>query len=284
MPFEGLTFYDVLWFFILYAVMGWCVEVVFCSANTGKFVNRGFLNGSLCPIYGFGVVLIVGLLQPFHNTLLPLYLLSALLCSLLELVGGFILKKVFHTTWWDYSDQPFNLGGHVCLKFSLLWGVACVVVVRVVHPLVATFVAWLPQTPGIVLLAVFYGLLLADLIVTVAGIRKLNRDLGELARVAQGLHAGSDKAAERLGNTAIALAGKVDELDLDGKKQQLLDGMNRQKEKLQQLMERRSPVRNRLLKAFPDMKNHRFNEALQQLKAALDAKKKKPEKPEDEQG
>ena len=118
-----MTFYDLLWYFTIYSFLGWCSEVIFATVTTGKFVNRGFLNGPVCPIYGFGMVLVLAILTPVQQSGLALFFGGMILASALELAGGWALKKIFHTTWWDYSDQPFNLGGYICLKFSLAWGV-----------------------------------------------------------------------------------------------------------------------------------------------------------------
>lgn len=128
-----MTFYDLLWYFTIYSFLGWCSEVIFATVTTGKFVNRGFLNGPVCPIYGFGMSLVLLVLLPFSDNIPLLFIGGALLTSAIELVGGWALKKFFHTTWWDYSDQPFNLGGYICLKFSILWGLCVVVVIRIVH-------------------------------------------------------------------------------------------------------------------------------------------------------
>ncbi|MGD9560613.1 MAG: hypothetical protein AB7V55_08425 [Oscillospiraceae bacterium] len=304
----SFTLYQILFYFIIYAFVGWCIEVVFCSVNTGQFVNRGFLNGPLCPIYGFGAVIILVLLEPLANSLLLLFLASVVLTSALELLTGFLLKKLFHTTWWDYSNQPFNIGGYVCLKFSLLWGVACLILVKAVHPLLADLVDWLPKTLGWVLLAVFYAALLADLVVTVAAIRKWNRELGELTRLAEGIHAGSDRLAKNLGNTAIAVADKVEALELEQKKTQLLEKMETDRERLaadaaaarqrmddrlqtgastakqryQQLLQKRHPVREHLMRAFPDMRNLRHPDALEALRKAIEERKARGKQGQDE--
>lgn len=134
------TIYELLCFFVIYSVLGWCLEVCFCTINTGQFVNRGFLNGPVCPIYGFGMVIVLVALTPLAHSLPVLFVGGALLTSALELAAGWILKKVFHTSWWDYSDVPFNLGGYICLKFSLAWGVAVVAVMKGVQPAVAALV------------------------------------------------------------------------------------------------------------------------------------------------
>ena len=200
------TIYELLCFFVIYSVLGWCLEVCFCTINTGQFVNRGFLNGPVCPIYGFGMVIVLVALTPLAHSLPVLFVGGALLTSALELAAGWILKKVFHTSWWDYSDVPFNLGGYICLKFSLAWGVAVVAVMKGVQPAVAALVRAVPRTLGIVLLCAAGAAFACDLAVTVAGILKLNRDLGHIAEVARLLHAGSDRLAEGLGDTALALS------------------------------------------------------------------------------
>ena len=125
MPPSEFVVKTVYWFF-LYGCIGWGVEVVYAAIKEHKLVNRGFLCGPICPIYGFGMVIVLVALTPLAHSLPVLFVGGALLTSALELAAGWILKKVFHTSWWDYSDVPFNLGGYICLKFSLAWGVAVV--------------------------------------------------------------------------------------------------------------------------------------------------------------
>lgn len=255
---ESFTFYTIAWYFCIYAMLGWCLEVCFCTVYTGKFVNRGFLNGPVCPIYGFGMVIILLVLTPLYNNLLLLYLGAVLLTSALELGTGFVLKKVFHTSWWDYSDAPYNLGGYICLQFSLLWGVGGVVAIRGIHPLVAKLVGFIPKTIGWAMLCVIFALFLCDVIVTITEIAKLNKDLGRIEEVAQKLHAGSDVLAKNLGDGALVMDEKFD----DAKKEAniYLDLLRTE------WRERKHAVRGRLLKAFPRAKNTRHSAALEALK------------------
>ena len=158
---------EVLLFFASYAIMGWIAEVIFAALRTGKFVNRGFLNGPLCPIYGFGVVAVVLALWPVKDNMILLFAGSLILTSALEFITGLILEKVFHDHWWDYSKEPFNIKGYVCLRFSIMWGLACVMVIKVLHPLVESGIGILPEALRWIIICVFYAYLFADLAVTV---------------------------------------------------------------------------------------------------------------------
>ena len=144
----GFSLYQILAFFLIYSCLGWCLEVIYAAVSTGQLVNRGFLNGPVCPIYGFGMIIVLFTLSPLADNLLLLYLGGVILPSVLELVGGWALYKLYHTRWWDYSDFPFNIGGYICLEFSLLWGVGTVVVMKAVHPVIAGFVEMVPQMVG----------------------------------------------------------------------------------------------------------------------------------------
>lgn len=144
--------YQLLWLFFIYAFLGWCTEVAYAALDTGKLVNRGFLNGPLCPIYGCGMAAVLTLLLPLQDNLLILFAGGMLLTTLIELVGGWALKTLFHTTWWDYSDKPFNLGGYICLEFSILWGIGATIMVRVVHPVVMKLVLAIPHKIGLAML------------------------------------------------------------------------------------------------------------------------------------
>lgn len=251
------TVYALLCYFVIYAVLGWCLEVCFCTVNTGQLVNRGFLNGPVCPIYGFGMVIVITVLTPVADNIPALFFCGALLTSALELAAGWVLKKLFHTSWWDYSDVPFNLGGYICLKFSLAWGAAAAAVMRLLQPLIAALVEAVPRPLGTVLLCAAFAAFACDLAVTVNGILKLNRDLGRIAGVARLLHTGSDKIAESLGGTALAVDGRLDETKLDAAAR--IDIARAE------IMDRRNLVADRLMKAFPGMRPAEY-EAMQQLK------------------
>ncbi len=178
--------------FFIYAFLGWCTEVAFAACKNGKFVNRGFLNGPVCPIYGFGMVGVAVLLNPLKDNLLLMYLGSAVLTTVIEYITGLLLERIFHAKWWDYSNMPLNIGGYVCLLFSLIWGAMCVAIVRYVHPLIACVVEHLPNPLIIVLDGVFFATIAVDLVATLAAIRKLTSRMKALEYMAGEIHNLSD--------------------------------------------------------------------------------------------
>ena len=260
--------YTYLWCFFLFAFLGWCAEVAFAAVRQRRFVNRGFLNGPLCPIYGLGVVGLDFLLRPFAGSLAVLLVGSMLLGSALEYAAGFLLEKLFHQKWWDYSDNPHNLHGYICLKFSVLWGVAGALVVRYLTPFTHQLFSKIPTSVGWVLLILLGSLFLADFLVTAIGLIGLNRKLKNLEYVTSRLRMGSDKLGEDISKRAISfhdkrLAGKA-ALQKDWQREAL-----RLKEKYERNIQD-NWLRRRLLKAFPDLELLKYNEQLEEFRQNMD--------------
>ena len=285
--------YLIVWIFFIYAFLGWCTEVSYAALVTGEFVNRGFLNGPVCPVYGFGVVIVLTCLTPLADSLPLLFLGSVVLTSALEWLTGFVLEKLFHQRWWDYSDQPFNLSGYICLRFSVAWGFACMFVVKLLHPTVLLTVRLIPRTLGVMLLAALGGVMAVDLAATVATIVKLNRRLEQIDELAAKIKEASNEFGENLADRVLEAAGRgadwkedLDELSfrLAMRRAELADNLeeweqHREEHRAQvrrQLEEWRGSVqelregeffgRRRLLKAFPRLRSTRHRGALEQLR------------------
>lgn len=262
------TLYELLCIFIIYAFLGWCTEVSYAALDLGKFVNRGFLNGPYCPIYGVGVLIVIGALTPLEDNLLILFAGSFLLTSVLEYLTGWILEKVFHNKWWDYSDFPFNIKGYVCLKFSVLWGLACSFIMLVLHPIIYKFIVIFPKKIGVILLVLIFSAFAVDLVFTVGTILKLNRHLKVIDEVAGMLKNISDDIGENIyENVSEAIEKKQEHEKL----------LKRHRE----LLETKIFGQERLLKAFPGMKSTDYNESLQKLRGHLKVLAKKGKKKED---
>jgi len=282
---------QLLWIFPLYAFLGWCLEVIYCSVTTGKFVNRGFLNGCICPIYGFGAGLVILSLTSVRYNLFLVFFGAALLGSFLELVGGFLLKRAFHLTWWDYSEEPFNLGGYICLKFSLAWGVIGLLLIQVIHPPLAYLVLSIPYYLLRVLLVLFYLYFMVDVAITVLTVRKLDRDLQEITRLSALINRGSDFLAEGIGDSAIEAARRIEASGFAGRARTVrgrihagrMEARSRLRRRLHEferftaLLEYRGRIRSRLFRAFPNLKASDNGGALRELKARIGKRGKRDE-------
>lgn len=144
----GIDFYHLMNWLIIYSFFGWVWETCYVSVKSGKFVNRGFINGPLCTIYGFGAVSVYVILRPFSDNLLYLYLGGVVVATALEYVTAVLMESIFHTSWWDYSDNKFNFQGRICLGASLGWGAFTVILFKVLHPLVESIVIFYPVYVG----------------------------------------------------------------------------------------------------------------------------------------
>ena len=299
------NFYELVWIFIIYAFFGWCTEVSYAALDTGKFVNRGFLNGPYCPIYGCGIVIVVTILTPLKENLLLLFVGSVLLTTTLEFLTGYILEKAFHNKWWDYSDKPFNVKGYICLKFSILWGLACTFVMEILHPAIYKLITWIPFLPGVMLLIILMGIFAVDCCITVSTILKFNRHLKIMEDLAASIHRLSDEIGENIYENVSDIlerseqfqedhaqfiekitettettrtrisqtteAARVRLLDVREEKQRQLLEL---REKYERLFAEKNKGFHRLLRAFPDMKSRDNNEILEKYKLRIHVYKK----------
>ncbi len=197
-------FYNLLFYFMIYSFAGWCGEVIFATIRHGKFVNRGMLKGAYCPIYGFGLIIVIVCLSPLKDTWFSLFIFSALLTSALELVTGFVLDKLFNRKWWDYSNRRFNLGGYICPLFSVLWGAACVAIIKFINPLVEMLVGFIYKPVGIVILFLFYSVIITDVILTIPEIAKLKKDIKLIEILEKQITAGSDAIGSNISEKTAA--------------------------------------------------------------------------------
>ncbi|SPC41463.1 conserved membrane hypothetical protein [Carnobacterium divergens] len=175
------SFPKVVLLFFIYAVIGWLWETVYCSLKAKKFVYRGFLLGPYCPIYGFGVLAVLFFIEPYQKNILFLYVMSAVVVTLLEYVTSYALEKIFHTTWWNYKEVPLNINGRVALPISLFWGVGCVAIVKWIQPLVLKGVNQLITEFRIGLPLLLFGLLFLDFCYSVASMNAFQKEIAKLS-------------------------------------------------------------------------------------------------------
>ena len=278
----GMTFYQICWYFLIYSFLGWVVEVIYHAVTRGKVINRGFLNGPVCPIYGFGVLSVFALINLLKNLGLPMnsfwiFVFGCVLATLIELFGGWLLDKFFHARWWDYSDRPMNLKGYICVQFSILWGIAILIVVKIFQGFIEKQSLFVNASkPGWIAAAILMAVYFADLILTVAVIRGFNQKLGKLEKISGEIRAVSDKLSSAVGNRTISVAQKIGEERVQANlaKMEWRDSVNEKKDSMEKaLLEKQEKLQKhfdeiassmtsnslfgtgRILKAFPGMKH-----------------------------
>ena len=217
----GISYYHIFQYFLIYSFLGWCTEVAYAAVCEGRVVNRGFLNGPVCPIYGFGILAVFGTINTglsrfgtgsSYTNLLLIFMCGMALTTMIELFGGWALDRLFHASWWDYSDKPFNFHGYICLQFSLLWGIGIVLVVEVLHPLIAaTFDRIMPETVGWPLMYFLYIVYASDTMLSVMIMVGLNKRLAELDEMQKRMRVVSNTLSDGIGRSALGTAQYIGE-------------------------------------------------------------------------
>ena len=169
-----------LWY-VFYSLIGWLYESVMYTVKQRRFVNRGFLNGPYCPIYGAGAILNILLLHDIQHPVL-LFLAGAVLACSLECLTSWSMEQLFHARWWDYRKYPFNLNGRICLYGALVFGVFAVALILFIHPAVVIWTKSIPAPALHIISGSLLILMIIDTVTTVGGVRHLNRLLLEAAR------------------------------------------------------------------------------------------------------
>ena len=265
-----MDFYQMAFYFLLYAFIGWIIEVVYHAVTLGKVVNRGMLNGPVCPIYGCGVLgafLLAGWsantvfhVEPDRLSGILIFVVGMVLCTAIELVTGYLLDLIFHMRWWDYRSKPFNLKGYICLEFSIIWGLALVFVIKILYPTPENnILRFLPRIPVVIMLIVFYIVFVLDLVITVMTIRKMQNGLGELAEVQKRLHSLSDELSERIGQDTLKNMQKWDEGVLQAAlaKAELRDALSAaEKQHISEMFKMRSELESNARKLIANIEKH----------------------------
>jgi uncharacterized membrane protein len=281
-----MLLYQLLSLFFIYAFLGWWSEVSYHALVTGTFVNRGFLNGPLCPIYGVGVLGVVFLLAPLKDHTLLLFFASLCLTSFLELLTGFFLEKLFHARWWDYSNEPFHFGPYICLKFSLIWGFACVFVVEILHPFILACIELLPLLVGKLLLSTLSAAFMADLYVTIATVTHIFRRLERLEKLAKEIQNISDRIGERISDSTLEVIEKQrqgkdlleeykDSLDkrLEESKEHLSARLEAYKLEFHEKLSDTPVIQRRIIKAFPHLHPRKHQSILDAIRERIHTRK-----------
>lgn len=257
--------------FFLYSAVGWLCESVYCSVPARRFINRGFLSGPLCPIYGVGALLTVFLLEPIAWSLPLLFIGGALVTSALEYVTGWLLETIFHAKWWDYSHKKWNLHGRVCLHNSILFGLMCVALMRALHPALLRLVQRIPQGVLTPLCAVLCTAFAVDLVFSVRGALQLRGKLEALQEILDELRERTETALEEQKTAVRSAVDTLGQRAQQGRE----EAAGRLRERQARLEESLRFAHRRLLAAFPTMRPPRAREALARLREAAEERRGK---------
>lgn len=138
--------YQLILMFFIYSFGGWIVEVIFTRIfETHKFVNRGFLTGPICPIYGFGAIFVVIFLTKYMSSPIVLYFMSIVIASILEYTTSYIMEKVFKNRWWDYSQYKYNINGRICLETMIPFGFLALFMMYILNPFILSTLDTMPD-------------------------------------------------------------------------------------------------------------------------------------------
>ncbi|WP_027624238.1 putative ABC transporter permease [Clostridium lundense] len=255
------SFYYLFYCFCIYSFLGWTLETIYATVKKGHFVNRGFLKGTFCPIYGFGALSLIVFLYPVYNNLILLFMCSVILTTLIEYFTGYILEKCFNSVWWDYSDVPFNLKGRICLSFSLFWGIISIFIIKIIHPIVAKLISIIPLNAGIPLLYCLTFYFITDFATTIIEIVQIKYILKELDILSKQI---KDKVAYIKENAAEKTLQRTENIE---------EKIEDLKSKYEALTNRIMNEYSRLIKAFPNITSKKFNHILNEIKEKISFKK-----------
>ena len=152
--------------FLIYSFIGWLYEVIASIVRKHKFINRGYLLGPICPLYGFGCILITILLEEHKGSIIQSFILTILICSILEYFTGYFMEKIFKTRWWDYTYKKYNINGRISLDVMLFFGVAGVFILYIVNPLLTKLISSFNTTSLYVTSIIIFILFIADIILS----------------------------------------------------------------------------------------------------------------------
>ncbi len=286
----GFSLYEMCLLFIVWSFIGWAIEVCAHALKMGEYSNRGFLSMPICPIYGFGVLIITILLHPFMDIPILMFICSSLICTTFELFVGVTMKMIFHNVWWDYSDEHFNFKGYICLKTSILWGMGCLIVEYCAEPQIEWLVDSIPTTAGTVFIGVMGVLIIIDCSNSVAAVYKLNMRLKEISEISEKMYNSSQKLGKALADTALTAVDKgseaaavIYEKKLEGQekaaelKNDIRENISDMKDETVEKLRARYDALvafsdknvERMIKAFPSMHSVKYRKEFENIRAKL---------------
>jgi len=159
-------FFTYALLFMIYSMIGWLIEETDSLILRKKLVNRGFLIGPYCPIYGYGSIFMIIFLDKYLHDPLALFIMCIVSCGVLEYFTSLAMEKVFKTRWWDYSENRFNINGRICLETLILFGLGGLIIMYLVNPFILGMLSNVPSLVLNIISAILIGIYIIDNIVS----------------------------------------------------------------------------------------------------------------------
>ena len=175
---KSILYYFLIFF--IYSTLGWIVESIYVSITKKKIINRGFLIGPYCPIYGCGSLIIITYIYQYKENPITIFLLSTIMCTTLEYITSYLMEKIYKTRWWDYSDKSFNINGRVCGENALLFGIGSLYITYIQQPIIHYIIT---KTNNIIILSlsiIFLIIFIIDIIISCKIVNKLKKNLSNI--------------------------------------------------------------------------------------------------------
>ena len=261
----GVKLFEILTYFIIYSFLGWVMESIVRSISEKKLINTGFLRGPFCPIYGIGAIILFLFLDQFENKPVMLFFIAITTLTIWEYLVGVLLEKMFHTKYWDYSNQKFNFQGRICLTNSICWGILGVIFVKYIHPFIQQIVDRVDSNLLYYVISIITVVFLVDMIVSIVKIKNIKVTLEKIEQLNKEI---KEKAKE--------IRKLTKEAEKNTEKQTTMENV---KNLIEQLKRKRNRIilrlyKNvyRLKKAFPDINTKEITEVLNKK---IDIRKKR---------
>ncbi len=241
-----MNWVDIVFYLIIYSFLGWCCECIYCSIGEKRIINRGFLTGPFCPVYGFGGLALIYATDFLPNQVIAIFIGGMIVTSLLEYVTSFGMEKLFHTKWWDYSEHKFNIKGRVCLLNSTLFGILCVILHFDIHPVVKEVIVPLNEELKLGFLLAFAIYFTVDFSTSVYSALGIKIKLDGLNKIREDLEAKYSELDSKL------------EIETFREKLESLKTEDELAENFLKKIESISFFQKRLMNAFPHLKHKSF--------------------------
>ena len=250
----------IIFYFIIYSFLGWCLESIYKTIIFKKPTNSGFLYGPFCPMYGIGAILMIWAGQLSSNPIV-IFIMAFLIFSVWEYLVAVIIEKLFKTKYWDYSDLKFNLQGRVCLKNSIYWGILGVLLIYVIQPVIRNLTEMIPDDILVYVDVILMIAILVDTVITIFRIMFIDKKIRQVFEIGETI---KEKISE-LKNIDLKEKAHIDNL------QRLISDLKEKQDILKIKIYKRII---RLKKSFPEMRSENLTKFMTQ-KISLDSLKNK---------